>query len=184
MNKLVVLTVVGVLSAACIPSPTPSEPCLITPVGPVTAYTIPSAAGDVFGTLTDPIEATAKTADGFYGFDPGVAQAGNSGLYRLRWALKTHDLTTSAGCAGIPTVVGPIAGLCYAMIMTDTPVYSSANTTSTVLTTLHNGDFVMVTAHISGWFTTDLNVGSAGQDIVGHVEEGIIGGVKGACGGL
>ena len=192
MRKLVVLILVPLLIFACVPQPPPpptptptpaASPCTITPVNPVTAYTIPSAAGDVFGTLTDPIEATAKTADGFYGFEPGVAQAGNSGIYRLRWVLKTHDLTTSAGCASIPTVVGPIAGLCYAMIMTDTPVYSNADTTSSVVVTLHNSAFVMVTAHDPGWFTTDLNVGSAGMDAIGHIEEGIIGGLKGACDG-
>jgi hypothetical protein len=146
---------------------------------------IPSAAADVFGTLaSETVTATAKTADGFYGFDPGVAQAGNSGLYRLRWVLKTHDVTTTPGCASIPTVVGPIAGLCYAMLMTDTPVYSSADTTSSILVTLHIGDFVMVTAHDTGWFTTDLNVGTAGMDSIGHIEEGIIGGLKGACDGF
>jgi len=187
MRKFVVLILVTLLVSACTPTPppTPTGPCAITPVNPLTVYMLPSAASDVFGTLaSETYEATAKTADGFYGFDPGVAQAGNSGLYRLRWVLKTKDLTTSAGCANIPTVVGPITGLCYAMLMTDTPVYSSADAGSSVLVTLHIGDFVMVTGHDTGWFTTDLNVGTAGMDSIGHIEEGIIGGLKGACEGF
>ena len=204
MHKFFILTLIVFLVSACTPKPTPTPtltpippptltptptpvpgPCEITPVNPLTVYVLPSAAADVFGTLaSETVTATAKTADGFYGFDPGVAQAGNSGLYRLRWVLKTHDLTTTPGCASIPTVVGPIAGLCYAMIMTDTPVYSSADAASSVLVTLHNGAFVMVTGHDTGWFTTDLNVGTAGMDSIGHIQDSVIGGLKGACEGL
>ena len=191
MRKFIVLIILGMLLTACIPqtvppaplTPTPSGPCEISTTSSVIAYMLPSAGSEEFGAIGpgETYTATAKTADGFYGFEPGVMQGGNTGIYRLRWVLKTHDLTTTPGCASIPTVAGPIDGLCYAMFMGDTPVYTSADTGSAVVTTLTVEDFVMVTGHPSGWFSVDLNVGSESMDNIGFIEEGVIGGLKGAC---
>lgn len=54
-----------------------------------------------------------KTADGWWGFEPGVAQAASSGLFRLRWVLEgTSGLTFGGDCEGVPVVPGPEAGVC------------------------------------------------------------------------
>jgi hypothetical protein len=172
------------------PTPAASGSCDLTAgldaVNPVTVYTRPSAAADAFGELGsgETVHATAKTADGFYGFDPGVAQAGNVGIFRLRWVLKTADVSLSSGCASLPTVVGPIAGICYAMMMQDTPIYSSPDNTSALVTTMHMNDYAMVTAHDPGWYTLDLNVASPSTDSLGYLEEGQLGGFNGPCEGL
>jgi hypothetical protein len=205
MRKMLVVSVLAALLASCMPTPTPtpappptaapptatptaavSASCDISATGPVTIYTRASAAADQFGTLGsgETVQATARTADGFYGFDPGVAQAGNVGPFRLRWALKTHDLTLGADCSGLPVVVAPIAGICYAMMMQDTPIYTSADTTSAVLTTMHLNDYAMVTAHDPGWYTLDLNVASPGMDSLGYMEDGMLGGFNGPCDGF
>jgi len=199
MHKIVVLAVLATLLASCMPTPTPTPPpptvtptpavsasCDITAANPVTVYTRASAAADMFGTLSsgETVQATAKTADGFYGFDPGVAQAGNVGPFRLRWVLKTVDLTLGTGCSNLATVVSPIAGICYAMMMQDTPLHSSADTTSTVLMTMHLNDYAMVTAHNPGWYTLDLNVASPGMDSLGYMEESMLGGFNGPCDGF
>jgi hypothetical protein len=186
MRKLFFIAALMALLTSCLPTPPPSGACNISTANPATIYVLPSAAATVFGTLSpgETVEATAKTADGFYGFDPGVAQAGNVGLFRLRWILKTNDVTTTPGCAGIPTVVGPITGICYAMIDHDTPIYSSPDTTSALVTTLHRDDYEMITAHASGWFTLDLNVGSPSLGSLGYLEESALGGVKGPCEGF
>jgi hypothetical protein len=153
---------------------------------PVNIYNRASAAADVFGTFgpSDTAQPTARTADGFYGFDPGTAQAGNVGLFRLRWVLKTIDVTLSPGCASLPVVVAPIAGICYAMMMGDTPIYSSADTTSGLVTTMHMNDYAMITAHAPGWFTLDLNVASPSMDSLGYLQESQLGGLNGDCSGL
>jgi hypothetical protein len=191
MRKILHLAAFTILLAACTltpapPTPTPSGPCSVSSANPVNIYTLPSAAATQFGTLGpgETVEATARTADGFYGFEPGVAQAGNVGLFRLRWILKTFDVTASAGCAGIPIVVGPITGICYAMIDHDTPIYGSPDATSAVVTTLHLGDYEMITLHNPGWFTLDLNVGSQSMNSLGYLEESALGGIKGPCDGL
>jgi len=110
----------------------------------------------VFGTFTssDTAQATAKTADGFYGFEPGTAQAGN---------------------------VAPIAGICYAMMIEDTSIFSTPDTTSALVTTMHKNDYAMITAHSPGWFTLDLNVASPSTDKLGYLEESKLGGFNGPC---
>ena len=52
-----------------------------------TAYRESSTTTEVFGTSTagDELMATVITIDGWVGFDPGVAQAGNIGRARHRW---------------------------------------------------------------------------------------------------
>ena len=177
-------TIVALL-AACVPTftPTPAASCDISTANPVNIYTRPSAAADMFGTLGpgDTIQPTAKTADGFFGFTPDVAQAGNVGIFRLRWVLKTIDITASSGCSSLPTVVGPIAGICYAMMVEDTPIYSSPNTTSALVTTMHLNDYSMITAHDPGWYTLDLNVASPSMSKQGYLEESKLGGFNGPC---
>jgi hypothetical protein len=72
------------------------------------AYRLPDFASDVFGVVSsgDSYEALAWTADGWVGFDPGVAQAGNIRLAHHRWVflgvfispscLSSVDLVTLA----------------------------------------------------------------------------------------
>jgi len=185
MYRFLLLTTLAVLLASCMPTltPTPSGPCNISTANPVDIYQRPSAASDVFSTFTssDTAQPTAKTADGFYGFEPGTAQAGNVGLFRLRWVLKTIDVTLSPGCASLPTVVAPIAGICYAMMIEDTSIFSNPDTTSALVTTMHKNDYAMITAHNPGWFTLDLNVASPSMDTLGYLEENKLGGFNGPC---
>jgi hypothetical protein len=145
-----------------------------------------SASSGRFGRLraTESVEATVQTADGFYGFEPGVAQADNIGLFRMRWVLKTHDLTTSSGCAELPVVTAPISGICYAMITVETPIHSRAATSSSVLVTLQPDDYVMVRSRARSWYLVDLNVGTAGTDVQGFLAADQLGGLSGPCSGL
>src|ERR1700752_431678 len=185
MYRFLLLTMLAVLIASCTPTvtPTASGPCNLSVANAVDIYQRPSAASDVFGTFTtsDTAQPTAKTADGFYGFQPGVAQAGNVGIFRLRWGLKNIDVTLSPGCASIPTVVAPIAGISYAMKIEATSSFSSPDTTSALVTTMHRDDYAMITAHNPGWFTLDLNVASPSMDKLGYLEESKLGGFNGPC---
>jgi hypothetical protein len=86
----------------------PSGPCQFTANTAITAYRLPDGTSSIFGTVStgDTFEALARTSDGWVGFDPGVAQAGNVGLARDRWiqlnatispsCLTTVDLVTLA----------------------------------------------------------------------------------------
>ena len=68
------------------------------------------------------------------------------------------------------------------MSMGDTPVYTSADTVSAVITTLHSGDYVQALGTISGWIKVDLNIGSTNTNSTGWVREIDIG-YNGRCEG-
>jgi hypothetical protein len=130
--------------------PTPtlvSGPCTLFADDFVTVYERPSVASDVFGTMSagmsEPVE--AKTADGWYGFGPGVAQAANTGIVRLRWVQEgTSGLRIEGDCSAVPVVVGPPAGVCFDMPMDTTPVYELPDLSSSVLATLELEDYAAV----------------------------------------
>jgi len=169
--------------SASAPSSPSTATCNLTAVEALPVYNRASVAGGLFGTLEAgaSVEATVRTADGFYGFDPGVAQAGNAGLFRLRWVLKTTGLTTTTGCAALPVVTPPISGVCYAMIMGDVPVRSGPDVAADTIITMRLGDYAMVTAVNAGWYALDLNVGTAGIDSLGYLQEADLGGLNGPC---
>jgi len=98
------LLIVGVFLAACTP-PASSEPCMFAANEDLTVYRLPDVSSGVFGTMSsgDTYEALAQTADGWVGFDPGVAQAGNVGLARHRWILL--NATVSPSCLANVEVV-------------------------------------------------------------------------------
>lgn len=153
---------------------TPSEPCTIVASADVPVDFRPSPASDVFGTMhageSYPVQ--ARTADGWFGFDPGVAQAANTGLFRLRWVQEgASGLTIAGDCSSVPVVVGPEAGVCYLMPMSSTPVYESADVASPVLATLELNDYAAVIARSPGWARVDLSQGNARLAVVGWVEE-------------
>jgi hypothetical protein len=89
---LAVLTTSVVLSAC-----TPAGPCEFTANAPTSAYRLPDETSDFFGTIGtgETYEALARTADGWVGFDPGIAQAGNIGLAHHRWALLNATVAPS-----------------------------------------------------------------------------------------
>lgn len=151
---------------------TPSIACQLSALVNSPIYQRPSAAADIFGTLSsgERVQPAVKTADGFYGFDPAVAQAGNVGVFRYRWILKTYQISTQGDCANLPVVLGPIANLCYAMVMGDAQVYESSDATSTVIATLHTGDYASVISSSPEGAQVDLNVSSINMDTTGWIK--------------
>ena len=89
------LLAVGVTLAGC--TPASSDPCMFTANDPITAYRLPDDTSDVFGVVGagESFEVLAWTADGYVGFDPGVAQAGNIGLAHHRWVLLNATISPS-----------------------------------------------------------------------------------------
>jgi hypothetical protein len=79
-----------------------SSQCWVTNNETLTAYRESSPLAQVFGIADADTTAMAlaRTRDGWLGFDPGVAQAGNVGRARLRWYLPDWSTLTfdPAGC--------------------------------------------------------------------------------------
>jgi hypothetical protein len=157
--------------------------CKYTASTEVTIYSRPDTAASVFSVQPAGFTAQpdARSANGWLGFDPGVAQAANIGPFRLRW-LPPGSGSVSAGCASLPVIWTPQAGLCYDMPMSDTNVYQNQDTGSAVLFVLHMGEFAEVLGHAPGgdWAQVDLSPGNTGSQVVGWVEASTLN-VSGPC---
>ncbi len=89
--------VVGLLLQSCT-LPAGLGPCIFTANVNVAAYRLPDWTSAPFGTISagETFEVLARTSDGWLGFDPGIAQAGNIGLAHHRWVLQ--DVSLSSSC--------------------------------------------------------------------------------------
>ena len=152
----------------------------------VTIYQRPSTAADVFSTQPAgfSIDFSARTATGWLGFDPGIAQAANLGSFRLRW-VPPDARTLSGACSSLPVVWGPPPGICFDMPMGDTSVYEDPDASSPVEVVLHPGEFAAILGLTAGgdWAQVDLRPGNTGLNVVGWVDAGTLN-VNGPCGGL
>lgn len=91
----------GITAAGCVPA----GPCEFTGNMALSVYRLPDASSDFFGTMTsgETHQVLAYTADGWLGFDPGVAQAGNIGLAHHRW-FQLNAVVTPSCLSSVPLV--------------------------------------------------------------------------------
>jgi hypothetical protein len=123
----------------------------------------PDASASQFGTLAAGEKAVmgGQTADGWLGFDPGVAQAANVGIFRLRWLAPGSDVTTSGSCDTLPVYPSISPTACYEMAMADTPIYEQPMDTAVSIATLPAGEYTAVTGKSDqGWYQVNLSDGS------------------------
>jgi hypothetical protein len=146
--------------------------CTIYSAGSVNVYFRPSGLSDKFGTLGVGQKEPAMnyTLDGFVGFDPGVAQAGNVGIFRERWVSMHPPVYLKGGCLGLPIVIGPFPGVCYTMAESDTPIYRTASTSADIEATMHLGDYVKATGKMVGWIRVDTHVGNLNRSGTGWIK--------------
>lgn len=161
--------------------------CLIVAYYEGSAYYTPFTAKDRFGTVAagDALGAVAKTTGGWYGFDPGIAQAPNEGLDRLRWVYPNHTNVFHAvgDCNVIPTVYDKDADWDYAIstpgdvpiegcyVQSIAPVYTNyiysgiespdvigvLNTYAPFVALGDNGHVIEVADGVTGWVVRDRN---------------------------
>jgi len=130
-------------------------PCELVAEREVTAYQRPGSDAEVFAPVPPGLRVyvEARTADGWIGFDPGTAQAGNVGV-----------------CDDLPVVEGPPPGICFVMCLDETPVYLEADTLSTLVVLLQSGDYAQALGIGEEWVQVDLSSGSAGLDERGWIQ--------------
>lgn len=167
--------------------PNESGDCMLNTDAQVTVYSRPSDQADVFGQVDAGFETvvTARTADGWAGFDPGVAQAANIGIFRARW-IFFDGATFSGGCISIPEegwIPDPVA--CYTMPMEPVQVYSEADSSSAVLASLDVEAFAAVLGVTdSGWVQVDLGLGNTGLTGQGWMDQAALNFNGSACSSL
>lgn len=165
------------------PSATPeTSVCELVTRGNLTAFDRPSIQAQVFSTMQPGLRlyVEATTADGWIGFDPGYAQAGNVGVFRLRWVREGGAFDLEGECTTLPLVEGPLPGVCFAMCLGDTPVHAQPDATSPVVATLRYADYANARGASGDWLQVDLAIGSVALDQLGWVARGEVG-LNGAC---
>lgn len=193
IKLLLALAVLLLVSLACALTPatptpvTTSPPASDTPSGPtatpgectvkansqLTIYNRPSKSAQEFSTQGSGFstQITARTSDGWYGFDPGVAQAANTGVFRLRWIDSSDDVTLSGDCANQPLEVGPQPNICYEMPMGTVDVHASPDGSSAVTASLQTNDYAAILGKTSAqdWYKLDLAQGNTGLTGTGWI---------------
>ena len=177
----------GSFPGSRLPGGAPAGRCELNAVSDVTIYQRPSTSADVFS--EQPAGFTQqfgdRTADGWLGFDPGVAQAANIGSFRLRW-IPPNTPGLSGDCVNLRVVWGPPVGICFDQTMLEgTKVYASPDTSSAVVATLNVGDFAAINGLTADgdWAQVDLGPGNTGSTVVGWVESSTLN-VNGPCSDL
>lgn len=152
-------------------------PCVINVAQAATLYSRADAQSPVFGKADagEMPQAGGKTADGWIGFDPGVAQAPNVGPFRLRWFAPDAPVSLSGDCSGLQVYpkLPPLA--CFTMAQTDTPIYKDADNKSDVVSMMHYGDYIEVV----GQKGTDANMWIQVKSSAGSVAAGTTGWISG-----
>ena len=151
----------------------PVERCMVSASSVVSAYNRPSLQAEPFSDVSAGMSlyATARTADGWIGFDPGYAQAANIGVFHNRWIQEGPAIEFEGGCDSLPIVVGPPPGICFNMFMTEAPLLAQPLPDADVLYLISPADYAMVIGKSAdGWLRIDLSVGNIGQNIEGWVE--------------
>lgn len=173
-------------TATAIPWPSGGGACTATASGPLTIYSRPSDASDVFFEAGAGFSQAmgARTDDGWLGFDPAIAQAANIGSFRYRW-IYLDDATFAGDCLGLPVVWGPLPGYCYDMPMEIVNVYAAPDTTSSLVTTLEVGEFAAINGTFgSDWAQVDLGPGNTGLTGLGWVNAATLNMNGSSCGSL
>ena len=143
--------------------------CARVTAQPATLYRRPATDAPRFGQTAagEKLTLLARTADGWVGFDPSVAQAANVGIFRLRW-LPQSALAPGADCADLPLVTAPPAG-CLLMASHPVPVRAQPAAGAAVLSTIPTGSYAQVSvADVTGGW---LKVTVPGQAQPGYVAE-------------
>jgi hypothetical protein len=172
------------------PAPLPPVPgsCTFTATDTVTIYRLPDFASNVFSTVGAgfSLPLNSQTADGWLGFDPGYAQAGNIGPFHNRWIPPDAPVNLSSGCSALPVVWGPPAGVCFV-----TPggatinIFAQPDTSSTIAGLLHAYDFGAVLGNLASmdWVKIDLAPSNTGQAVTGWVQQDHVF-FQGSCGSV
>jgi len=96
---MLIVLAISLLATSCNPT------CTFTAHYQVEIYRVPDASTPVWGVEAPgyPHTIDARTADGWIGYDPGVAQAPNVGLARNRY-FQLNAIVTPSCLASVPLV--------------------------------------------------------------------------------
>lgn len=136
----------------------------------------PDSTASKWSTLPpgDSVTVSGRTENGWLGFDPGVAQAANTGSFRLRWVMSGAAFSMKGNVGIVPVVWGPEPGIPYAMIYEDSPIYQNPDTLSEQTDSVSAGSAASVISKTAGWYLLNLEEGSEPRTGEGWIPEQIV----------
>ncbi len=125
--------------------------CTLIPKNTTMVYMRPTIESQKFGEITsqDEIAISGKTTDGWYGFNPGTAQAPNVGPFRNRYIAPDTQMTLSGDCANLSVISNLPPSTCFEMAQADVSIYKSPDKTSEIIATMHFNDYIPAVARSS-----------------------------------
>jgi hypothetical protein len=120
-----------------------------------TVFQRPGIKADIFGFLNsgDSVIGLARSSNGWVGFDPGIAQAANLGVFRLRWVNLDRSIKMIQGeFQDLPLVWTPLPGVCYNMFLNQSYLYSYPDIDSEIIDSFNPEDIAEILEFDStGW---------------------------------
>lgn len=146
---------------------------LFTPTESLTVYSRPDSLSTIFSVInpTDTLFLEVKTIDNWFGFNPGVAQAANTGSFRYRW-IKTEELISINPI--LPCIWGPQGNVLYAMTQDSTAVYPIANSSTNPIILIPPNSAAAITDSTELWFKVNLKNSPLNEEIQGWVQREVI----------
>jgi len=151
----------------------PAGEVLLTAADTVVIRPRPDSASAVWGLLLpgESVPLSGVTLDGWLGFEPGVAQAGNSGSFRYRWIAPGESFLLAGDRDLLDTVWGSSAGIVYAMTFCPVPVFVEPDGFATIADSLPAGSAAVIVSRLSGWYLVDSSAGPTPETESGWVRE-------------
>ncbi len=161
--------------------------CTIVANSDVTAYTTADTSAP---SITMPAGVQAQVQGQTYdqqwiAFEPGIAQAGNMGLARLRWVPANSDITLSGDCASLPMLNPPPATGCTMVFGGTIPAYTQPDSSAPVFTQLGVTDYALIVGQVSsGWYamaSPGAQAGATGTINLRWIEDDLAVQLTGLC---
>jgi hypothetical protein len=117
----------------------------------------PDSASGVWGLLLpgESFPLSGATRDGWLGFEPGVAQAGNSGSFRYRWIAPGEPFLLDGDRDDLDTLWGSSAGIIYAMTFCPVPVFVEPDSLAIVADSLPGSSAARIVSRRNGWYLVE-----------------------------
>jgi hypothetical protein len=181
LNRPILQSAILALLACGVPAPdndstpgaSPDVEILLTARDTVAVRPRPDSASGVWGQLLpgDSVPLSGVTRDGWLGFDPGVAQAGNSGSFRYRWIAPGGPFLLTGDPGGLDSLWGPAAAVVYAMTFDPVPVFVEPDSLATAADSLPGGSAARIVSRLHGWYLVDPSFGPSPETVSGWVRE-------------
>lgn len=155
------------------PIPSKTGPCTLSVTQDVVIYNRPSLDAEIFSTLSPdyPVHPSGWIEGGWWGFDPGIAQAANIGVFRLRWIKEGQGVILDGNCDQVQVYEPVPPGVCFTMPMGETEVYAEPDENADIITIMNVMDYAAVVGtNGQDWALLDLRVGNLGINAQGWVQ--------------